>query len=122
MILYRDLHVAQMFDPLPMLFVDQLYADRKAFVPYHFAHVLVLPTLSSVINGDMNFTLTMVSKYTKDLVHRQDHKAGNWNDTDRIKVRDDSEYSPKRERPVRIMCDEMPPSMVPGFPEICKHK
>jgi len=76
MILYRGLNVTQMFNPLPVLFVNQLNANRKAFVPFHFAHALVLLTLSSPITGNRNFTLTMVSKYTKDLDHRQVHKTG----------------------------------------------
>jgi hypothetical protein len=54
MSLYRDLHVVYMFNPLLMLFVDQLYANQEAFVPYYLAHALVLLVVFSAITGSMN--------------------------------------------------------------------
>jgi hypothetical protein len=49
--LYRGLHVAYMSNPLLMLFVDQLNANRETFVPVYLAHGLVLLAVFSAAIG-----------------------------------------------------------------------
>jgi hypothetical protein len=46
-------------DPLLMLFVDQLDADRETFVPGYPAHALVLLSVFSATTGGMNCLLTI---------------------------------------------------------------